>query len=36
MCTSYMPGAHGGQKRILDPMKLESQIIVSLHVSAEN
>lgn len=32
MCTVYMPGARGGQKRELDSMALELQTVVSYHL----
>jgi hypothetical protein len=31
-----MPGAHGGQKRPLDPLELEAQMVVSYHVGVGN
>lgn len=31
MCTTHM-GAQGGQKRALDPMELEGQVVVSCHM----
>jgi hypothetical protein len=31
-----MPGAHRGQKRVLDPLKPELQMTVSHHVGAGN
>ena len=31
-----MPGAVGGQKRVLDPLKLELKTVVRCHVDAEN
>lgn len=31
-CSLYMPGAFGGQKRTLDPLEPELQIIVNSHV----
>lgn len=34
MCTTYMPGACGGQKRVLDPLKIELQMFVSSCVSS--
>lgn len=34
MCTTYMPGACGGQKRVLDPSKIELQMFASYHVSS--
>ena len=33
MCMSY---GHGGQERMLDPLKLKLQMIISYHVGAEN
>ena len=35
MCV-YLPVAHGVQKRALDPLELELQMVVSHHVGAEN
>lgn len=32
----FVPGAHKGQKRVLDPSELELQMIVSHHVGDEN
>lgn len=32
MCSRYVPGVSGGQKRALEPLKLELQRFVSLHV----
>ena len=32
----YMSGSHGGQKRALDPLRLELQMVVSCHVDAGN
>ena len=29
MCTMYMPGAYGGQKRVSDALELELQVVVS-------
>lgn len=29
MCIMFMPGAHRGQKRVLDLLELESQVIVT-------
>ena len=34
LCTTYMPGAYGVQKRVLDPLELELQTVVSHHVDA--
>lgn len=36
LCTVCMPDTSGGQKRVSDPQGLESQIVLSLHVSARN
>lgn len=33
---TYMPGVCGDQKRALDLLKLEFQVIVSCHVDAES
>lgn len=35
MCTTYVPGAHGKQKKALE-MELQIQIVVSHHVDAED
>lgn len=35
-CVTYMPDAHGGKKRELDPLELELQIILSQHVRGGN
>ena len=32
MSVYYVSGAHGGQKRVLNPLGLESQIVVNCHV----
>lgn len=32
----YVPGVHGGQKRVLDPPKLELQRAVNHHMGAGN
>lgn len=32
----FMPNVHGGQKRTLDPLKLELRMAVSQHLSAGN
>ena len=34
MCTMCFPGAHGGQKKASDPLKLDLQMVVSHCVSA--
>lgn len=31
-CTMCVPGAGGGQKRVLDPLELELQVVGSHHV----
>lgn len=31
MCPICVPGAHGGQKRVLDSLELELQMVVSCH-----
>lgn len=36
LCTLCMPIAHRSQKRASDPLKLELQVAVRCHVSAEN
>lgn len=34
--TVCMPDAHRGQKRVLDPLKLEPQTVVSHHMGASS
>jgi hypothetical protein len=34
LCITCMPGAHGGQKWVLDPLELELQMVVSSHLGA--
>ena len=34
--TIYIPGAHGGNRRVSDPMGLELWITVNCNVSARN
>lgn len=36
MCTTSMPSALGGQKKILDPLEQELWVVVSHHVGAKN
>ena len=36
LCTSWMPGAHRGQKKALDLRELELQMVVSFQVGAKN
>lgn len=36
MCTTFVSGAHRGQKKASDSLKLGLWIIVSHHVSAEH
>ena len=36
MYTACVPGIHGGPKRVMDPLKLELQMVVSCHSDAEN
>lgn len=36
MCPIGMPGAHGGQKSVLDALELGLQMVVSHHVGAGN
>ena len=31
-----MPGAHGGQEKVMDSLRLELQMVVSHHVAAGN
>jgi hypothetical protein len=32
LCTVCVPGAHGSQRRVSDPLELELQFVVSCHV----
>lgn len=32
LCTTRVPGAHGGKKKASDPLEMELQTIVSHHV----
>jgi hypothetical protein len=34
--TMCVPGAHRGQKRVLDPLALELEMVVNCHVSARS
>ena len=36
ICTVYMPGAGRGQKRALDLLELELQMVVNCYVDAGN
>lgn len=36
VCTMYMPGALRGQKKVLDPLKLKLQMVMSQYVGAGN
>lgn len=36
VCTAYVPGAHGGQKRDLDSLDLEIWLLVSRHVGVSD
>lgn len=36
MCTMFVYGAHGGQKRVFDSLGPEIQMVVSYQVGAEN
>lgn len=36
VCTTYIPGALGGQKKVSDPLKLGLQEVVSCHLSTGN
>lgn len=36
MHTMHVPSACTGQKRVLNVLKLESQVVVSSHTGAEN
>lgn len=36
LCTTFVHGVHGGQKRLEDPMGLELQTGVGHHVGAES
>jgi len=35
-CIAGMPGAHGGQKSVSDPLELELQTVVSHRVDSRN
>jgi hypothetical protein len=35
LCTTCVPGVYGHQKRVLDPLILELQMVVECHVVAE-
>lgn len=34
LCTTFMPGVQGDQKREMNPLELVLQMILSLHASA--
>jgi hypothetical protein len=36
VCTAYVPGTHGGQKRGLDSLELEIRLDVSHHVGVSD
>lgn len=36
VCTLYVSGAHGDQKRVLDPLELELETVMRHHVGAGN
>lgn len=36
LCTTFMPGANGSQKDVLDSLELELFVIVGHHVDAGN
>lgn len=36
LCAMCIPGAQGGQKKVLDPFDLELQVVVSPHVCVWN
>ena len=36
LCATHMAGSLGGQKRALDPLELELQMVVSSQVGAGN
>jgi hypothetical protein len=36
MKTLWVSGVHGGQERIVGPLELELQVVVSCHVGARN
>lgn len=36
MCTSYMPGAQRGQKKVLGLLELELETVVNCHVGTRN
>ena len=35
MCTTCVPGLHGGQKMALDPLQLELQMVVNWVLGTE-
>lgn len=36
VCTTYIPGVHGSQKRASDPLRLDLPIVVSCQGGPEN
>lgn len=36
LCTTYVPEALRGQKKMSDPLKLELQLVIKHYVGAEN
>ena len=34
ICTAYVLGGHGGQKKVLDPLELQLQMVVRYHDSS--
>ena len=36
LCTTFMLGTHGSQKKVLAPLGLELQLVVGHHVGAGN
>ena len=36
MCTTYVPGAHRGQQRVLDPLEVGLEVVVRCHVGDGN
>lgn len=36
LCAAYMSGAHGNQKKLLNPLELESEAVVTCRVGAGN
>jgi hypothetical protein len=36
LCTICVSGAHGDQKKVLNPLELELQMVMSCHVGARS